>query len=194
MVERFYCQLDYAHIPYPNALKPSGNIADNGCGVCCASMLIEGMLSIAFSVADCAIFSKRCGAREGFGTDFYILGGALAGRFGLSMRPSNDIEEVIGFLNTNKLGMVVANVRGDREGYVGVFADSGHYVLLEGAKNRELCVIDPMYQPGRYDKEGRAGKVRMEGYRAYAAAEVLQADCHQRPFFLYWRDENVSDI
>ena len=50
MAERkthFYCQLDYEHVPYPSPVgAPDGNIANNGCGVCAASMVAENMLGI----------------------------------------------------------------------------------------------------------------------------------------------------
>ena len=45
----FYCQLDYEHVPYPSPVgAKNGNIANNGCGVCAASMVAENMLGIAF--------------------------------------------------------------------------------------------------------------------------------------------------
>ena len=40
----FYCQLNYEHIPYPSPTSPNGNLANNGCGVCCASMVVEHLL------------------------------------------------------------------------------------------------------------------------------------------------------
>ena len=39
----FYCQLDYAHVPYVSPSSPNGNLANNGCGVCAASMIVEAM-------------------------------------------------------------------------------------------------------------------------------------------------------
>ena len=44
----FYCQLDYEHIPYPSPSSPNGNLADNGCGVCCASMIVEGLTGMVY--------------------------------------------------------------------------------------------------------------------------------------------------
>lgn len=189
MVEKFYCQLDYDHVPYPSPMgSANGNVANNGCGVCCASMLIESMLGIPFPPEESAVFAKACGAREGFGTNYYICAGALAGRFGLRMRPTEDIEEVVRLLNEHENAKAVANVRGDREGYTGVFSDGGHYVLIDGARGGELRVYDPMYRPGRYDVPGRTGKVRMEGVAAYAEKAVLRDDCFERPYFLFIKE------
>ena len=78
----FYCQLDYPDLPYP--FHGDGRtVAKSGCGVCCASMLIERLPGISFTPEEAVRFARRCGARDRFGTNFYILGGALAGRFDL---------------------------------------------------------------------------------------------------------------
>ena len=94
----FYCQLDYAHIPYPSPTSPNGTVADNGCGVCAASMLVENMLRIPFPPEESAALAKACGAREGFGTDMYLYAGALAERFCLSVRDTEDWSEAMRFL------------------------------------------------------------------------------------------------
>ena len=65
----FYCQLDYEHVPYPSPVGvANGNIANNGCGVCCASMLAENLLGVSFPPEESASLAKACGALEGFGT------------------------------------------------------------------------------------------------------------------------------
>lgn len=185
MVSRFYCQLDYAGVPYPSPTSPNGTVADNGCGVCCASMLVESMLGQPFPPEEGARFATFCGAREGFGTNFYIYAGALSGRFGLRMIPTEDIRLAVRLMRENTSIKAVANIRGDREGYTGVFSDSGHYVLLDGVAGDCLRVYDPMYRPGRYDTPGRAGKVRMDGLAACAPIAVVAQDCFERPYFLF---------
>ena len=186
----FYCQLDYERIPYPSPASPNGNLADNGCGVCAASMLVENLLGLPFPLEESARLAKACGAREGFGTDFYIYAKALADRFPLSVSDTEDAEEALQFLRAGK-GMVVANTFGDREGYTGVFSDGGHYILLIAIQGTETAVLDSCYRPGRYDIPGRAGKVRMEGNVAWADFSVIRDDCRDRPFFLFSR--NSSD-
>ena len=182
----FYCQLDYAHIPYPSPTSPNGTVADNGCGVCAASMLVENMLRIPFPPEESAALAKACGAREGFGTDMYLYAGALAERFCLSVRDTEDWSEAMRFL-WEKRGMVIANVRGNRESYIGVFSESGHYILLAEASGARVAVLDPMYTPGRYDCPGRANKVTMDGNVAWTAENVIREDCKERPYFLFSR-------
>ena len=180
----FYCQLDYEHIPYPSPASPQGNIADNGCGVCAATMMIENMLDIPFPLEECAELARECGAREGFGTDFYIFSKALAKRFQLKLTETEDVNEAKRFMQEQQ-GMVVANVQGNREGYVGVFSDGGHYILLIAAKDDRVAVLDSCYRPGRYDIPGRKGKVRMDGNVAWSTWDVIRDDCFERPYFLF---------
>ena len=182
----FYCQLDYENVAYPSPKNGFGNLANNGCGPISASMLIENMLGVPFPPEEAARFFLECGARADVGTNFYIGAKAVAERFGLAVRDTEDAAEALAFLQAGR-GMVIANTYGDRpeDGYIGVFSDSGHYILLTGAKDGEAYVLDPMYRPGRFDKPGRAGKVRLRGPLAAADFSIVASDCVNRPFFLF---------
>ncbi len=193
----FYCQLDYVEVPFPAPGSGFGNLANNGCGPLAVSMLIENMLGIPFPPEESARFFLACGARVEFGTNLYTASEAAAERFGLSVRNTEDAEEAHAFLKEER-GMVIANTFGDRpdDGYIGVFSDSGHYILLTGVageKGEKVRVLDPMYRPGRFDIPGRAGKVTMEGNTAVADFSVVASDCVHRPFFLFSRKEIKND-
>lgn len=182
----FYCQLDYASSPYPSPSNPKGTIADNGCGPCCAAMVAENMLGVRFSPEEACKMAIDCGAREKPGTDLYRFSPVFAAHFGMQVTCTEDAEEVRAFLAA-KRGLVIANTYGDRpeDGWIGVFSDSGHYIVLAGLEGNTVRVWDPMYRPGRFDKPGRAGKVRMEGNEAFADFDVIREDCYHRPFFLF---------
>ncbi len=184
--KEFYCQLDFESIRYPSLTSPYGTIANNGCGVCCASMVVECLTGQKFPIQKSAVFSKKSGAREGFGTDMSILAPALAEHFHLQFEKTTDVNHVLQFLQSGK-GLVIANPAGDREGWIGVFADSRHYVVVANAIGEEIEVWDPMYRPGRYDLPGRAGKVRMDGFKAYAQFEIIVNDCNGRPYYLFYQ-------
>ncbi len=187
----FYCQLDYEAVPYPSGTNPVGNLANNGCGPISASMLIENMLGVPFPPEEAARFFLECGARAEVSTNLYIASKAVARRFGLSVRDTEDAAEAHDFLKAGR-GMVIANTYGDRPGYTGVFSDSGHYILLIAAEGEaKVRVLDPMYRPGRFDIPGRAGKVRMEGSVAVADFSIVASDCRERPFFLFRKGENL---
>ena len=186
----FYCQLDYEHVPYPSPVGvANGNIANNGCGVCAASMVAENMLGISFPPEESAKLAKACGAREGFGTDLYIYAPVFAEQVGLKVKVTEDAREALRFLQEGK-GMVIANTYGDRPEHIGVFSDSGHYIVLAAAQGTEGKVWDPMYKEGsgRYDVPGRKGKVRLDGTDAYADFFEIEQDCFERPYFLFWKE------
>ena len=186
----FYCQLDYEGVAYPSPKDGFGNLSNNGCGPISCSMLIENMLGVPFPPEEAAAFFLECGARADVGTNLYVGAKAVAGRFGLSVRDTKDAREAFLFLR-EKRGMVIANTYGDRpeDGYIGVFSDSGHYILLTGVEGEKVRVLDPMYRPGRFDIPGRAGKVRMEGNLAIADFSIVASDCRNRPFFLFSKEE-----
>ncbi|MBR4082006.1 MAG: gamma-glutamyl-gamma-aminobutyrate hydrolase family protein [Clostridia bacterium] len=198
-MSNFYCQLDYEHVPYLSPMgNGHGNISNNGCGVCSASMVVENMLGVSFPPEEAAKLAKMCGAREVFGTDFYTYAPVLAARWGLKVRDTEDAAEALRFLQEGR-GMIVANVRGDRpdDGYIGVFSNGGHYVVIAEATSpdgTEVKVWDPMYREGsgRFDIPGRKGKVRMDGTDAYADFSVFHEDCYERPFFLFEKSETAT--
>lgn len=183
---KFYRQLDYAHIPYVSPSSPHGNLANNGCGVCSASMIAESLTGKAFPVEDCAKAAKICGAREGFGTDMCIFAPVFAHMAGLETRSTTDPDEVLAFLERGE-GMAIANTLGDREDWIGVFSDERHYVVCAAAEKGIVAIWDPMLSPGRYEKPGRKGKVQLDGYTAYADFSVIANDCKGRIWHLFWK-------
>ena len=185
----FYCQLDYAHVKFPAPESGYGDLSNNGCGPLSVSMLVENMLGIPFPPEESAAFFLACGARAAVGTNLYIASRAAADRFGLDVRDTEDPEEARAFLEAGR-GMVIANTYGDRPEHIGVFSDSGHYIVLAAAQGTEVKVWDPMYKEGsgRYDVPGRKGKVRLDGTDAYADFSEIEQDCFERPYFLFWKE------
>ena len=180
----FYCQLDYPDTPYPCTATGFGTIANNGCGPCCAAMVAENLLGVSFPPEAACQLAIDCGARDQPGTNLYKFAPAFAQRMGLTVRDTEDADEALAFLRAGR-GLIIANTYGDRPDWTGVFSDSGHYIVLAGVEGNIVRVWDPMYRPGRYDVPGRAGKVRMDGFEAFADFDIIRNDCYHRPFFLF---------
>ncbi len=183
----FYCQLDYEHVPYPSPTSLNGNLANNGCGVCAASMVVEAMTGQTWPPEKAAQLAKSCGAREGFGTDMSIFAPVFSASFGLRYTATGDPKLAKAFL-AEKQGLVIANTAGDREGWIGVFSDSRHYIVLHELAGDQVAVWDPMLHPGRYDVPGRAGKVHLEGTTAWADFSIVENDCLGRAYYLFWKE------
>ncbi|MBQ9010207.1 MAG: hypothetical protein IJ088_12895 [Clostridia bacterium] len=181
-------------MPYPSPVGvPNGNLANNGCGVCAASMVAENLAGVSFPPEECAVLAKACGAREGYGTNMDIFAPVFAERVGLCTRRTEDPQEVLRFLQEGR-GMVIANPAGDRPGYTGLFSDSGHLIVLAEARGTEIRVWDPMYRvgSGRFDRPGRVGRVRLEGTDAFADFSEIEKDCRKRTYFLFWTKDRSN--
>ena len=167
------------------------SLAKTGCGICSALMVADRLcVEPEFTMKDALQISYDTGANHAPGTDYKLYGPAFAEKFGLKLVMTSDIEEVRRCVRTG--GAVVANVGGDREGYVGVFTHGGHYVVvISETEDGRLCILDPSLKEGKFEEEGRIGKVRVSGKFAYCEPEVLRKDAENRTpsFYCFWRKE-----
>ncbi len=175
MEYKYWNQLNYPDIPY----GPNGTVASSGCGLCSACMVVESMTGERFTPADAVALAEAAGAHDHTGTEITLLAPAVCEKFGLTVEYTCDHGRMQQFL-LNGEGMAIANSGGDRPGWTGVFTTGGHFIVLCSAKGREICVMDPSMRPGKYECEGRKGKVRVEGDLAYVDIADLARDCDNR--------------
>ena len=174
MAYKYYSQLDYPDMPYCG-----GTVASSGCGLCSCCMVVENMTGSSFTPAQAVKLANDCRAWDNTGTEITLLAPAVCEKFGLTYELTCDHGKMQQFLQNGE-GMAIANSGGDREGWTGVFTHGGHFIVLVGAKGREICVMDPHVPAGKFDEPGRKGKVRMEGNLCYVDIAVLARDCENR--------------
>jgi archaeosine-15-forming tRNA-guanine transglycosylase len=102
---------------------------------------------------------------------------------------SGDLQRLLQCLRTG--GAAVVHVR-EEDGKIGLFTHGGHYVAVIGEEpDGRVAVLDPSYKEGKYEEEGRKGKVEMKnGVIALCTPEVLDEDAtHSRDvcYYLFWR-------
>lgn len=196
---KYLNQLEYRHWLYVTRTNLEGEdlergktttMASSGCGLCAAVMVAERLLpNNEFTLKDALDLSYETKANHKKGTDYTIFAPAFAEKLGLKVEMTDNAEEVRGCLRTG--GAVVVHSGGDREGYVGVFTHGGHYVtLINEEPDGRIAVLDPSYKVGKYEEEGRKGKVEMKnGYIALCDLSVLAKDAENRSpgFYLFWR-------
>lgn len=176
---KFYNQNNYAYIPYPSPSLPKATVKSGGCGVVCASMIVENLTGAAMPPEKMAPYAIKEGARVSGGTSMVILAQALARDYGLKFVTTND--ENLLQQHLQKGGMAVANVGGNSPGYTGVFSDGGHYIVVAGLNSDgKLIVLDPGYYVGKFNLPGRKGKVVMQGNYALCSMSVLAVDTATR--------------
>ena len=186
-------QLDYRHMHYEHNIDNGGvpqerrNIATSGCGVCSACMVVDHLTTNHLSIDECIRLVYHVGASRQIGTRMAILGPAVADRFHLGFKATKDMEEVKDCLQ--KGGRVIINVGGDRDDYVGLYSYTGHYILAVSYDGNELCILDPAYREGKYEKTPNQGKVRVEYPFTYCDPKWILEDTANRetPFYLFWR-------
>lgn len=190
----FMSQLAYPHVPYNHNVNHGGapeerrNVATSGCGLCSLCMIVDQLTTKTLELTDCVRLSEENGANHGFGTDLRILGPIVAEMYDLRMETTNSVDELTAHLRRG--GRAVANVGGDREGHIGLFAYCGHYIVLISADdNGELCVLDPDYSEDKFEREGRRGKLRIDAPFLYCKPADLAADVENRDpaFYLFSR-------
>lgn len=185
----YYNQRNYANVPYPSASLPKATIATGGCGVCCASMIVENLLGQSFKPSESAKFSLSCGARVNGGTDMAKLSKALCSSFSLKYDMVESINAVKSEMKSN--AMAIAHAKG---GTQGLFSTSGHFVVLAKFDGNQFTVLDPYLYKGKYDTKYRKGKVTQSGNLLYVSPQNIDNDCKKYYIFKRWNDkmENIN--
>lgn len=196
---RYVCQYDYRDIPYRTRTKLEGamyeygltsTVASSGCGLCSAVMVLDRLIpNSTFEPIDARDLSYAVEANYTKGTAYKVFAPAFAEKFNLKLEMTDDVSRLAYCLRTG--GAAVAHISGNREGYTGVFSKGGHYVAVIGEEpDGRLAVLDPSYKEGKYEEDGRKGKVELKnGVIALCTKETLVEDTANRTpsFYLFWR-------
>lgn len=190
---KYYNQNNYSNVPYPSPSLPKATVKSGGCGVVCASMIVENLTGQAVPPDKMAPYARKVGARVSGGTDMNILARALAKDYGLEFKTTNDESQLLKHLQAG--GMAVANVGGNRPGYTGVFSDGGHYVVVAGlSQDGKVIVLDPGYYVGKFTKAGRKGKVLVQGNYCICSMAVLGKDTENRSPAYWLFSKEVAEV
>ena len=178
-------QNDYPDIKYPTkASDPEshsfreGTIASSGCGLCSLCMVVDQLTLDKLELIQCRDLSIANKANMKVGTDMKILGPVVAEMYGLDFARSDSEEEMTDCLING--GKVIINVGGDHDDHIGVFSDVGHYITAIGYDHGYIKILDPAYRKGKYDIEGRKGKVIDKNGILFTTADVLHEDTENR--------------
>jgi len=190
---KYYNQHNYPNVPYPNPDLPKATIKSGGCGVCCASMIVENMTAHQIGPKLMATYAINKRARVSGGTDMNVLAKALAADYGLTVKATNDEAELLNHLRAG--GMAIANVGGNRGGWIGVFSDGGHFIVVAGLTDAgKVIVLDPGYYSGKFNGAGRKGKVTISGNQCICDISVLGKDTENRsPAYWLFSKESEDD-
>ena len=195
MTYKYFNQHNYSTTPYPSSSNPKATVETGGCGPTSAAMIISNMTTSIVDPIAMANYSIKNGARIDGGTDLNKLATAMSKDYGLTFTATTDETQLMAHLKTG--GMAVANVGGDRPGYVGVFSDGGHFIVVAGLDaSGKLIILDPGYYVGKFKKTGRAGKVTVNGNYCICDVSVLASDTSNRnpSYWLFKNGKGVNNM
>lgn len=181
---KFLNQLEYSHVPYRTKVRVEGlteeqrktNVAQSGCGLCCACMVVDYLTDKTLELEDCVRLSEQCVANHSPGTDLGVLGPVLAEKFDLNYKKTNDLSETIAHLKNGGVAVVLVGVPEGRER--GLFTGWGHYMLLVSTDGEKFCILDPSYTEQKYELPDRIGRVN-EANAPYLYCEVKTVDSEE---------------
>ena len=165
-------------------------VATSGCGLCSSIMVADRLIpNCEFGLKDAVDLSYAVEANDIAGTNFSRYAPAFAEKMGLRYETSADIQALKHCLLTG--GAAIVLVGGDREDHVGLFTHGRHYMAVVGTEpDGRFAILDPALYPGKFEEEGRQGKVELKcGVIALCTEQVLTEETrHIDPcFFLFWR-------
>ncbi len=196
---KYVCQRDYPELSYVTRANPedprhergkSTTIKSSGCGLCSALMVADRLLpNFDFTLEDAIALSYEAKANLGPGTARKFFP-AFAEKCGLKLEVASELDALLNCLRTGGAAVVlVSEVKGERPG---LFTHGGHYMAIVGIEpDGRLAILDPSYFPGKYDEEGRAGKVEIKHEPiALCDARILHEETRAKQpnaYMLFWR-------
>lgn len=162
-----------------------------GCGLCSSLMVADRLLvESGFGLNDAIQLSYDVKANYSIGTAYKRYAPEFAERLGLRLEMTNDPERLRHCLRTG--GAAVLHMGGDYEGHVGVFSHGGHYVAaISEEPDGRIAILDPSYKVGKYEEEGRKGKVEIKNnVICICDMQVVVEDTASRDpgMYLFWRN------
>lgn len=192
MKRKLVNQNDYPEIIYKTNLKDNSlfhdtSVKESGCGVCCATMILNHIYpKMKYELSDAILDAYEAGANYSAGTNFYRYAKLLCEKYNLSYTNTEDENVLIQHILNGNVALV--NVGGDHDDHIGVLSHNGHYVLVDGYCNNKLRILDPGLEPNKYLEKSRIGKVIVDGDYIYVDTKVLIDDIQNRlphPIFLF---------
>ncbi len=166
-------------------------ISTSGCGLCCAVMVADRLLTDPnFGLHEAIGLAYTTGSNHIVGTDYDIYAPALAEKLGLYYEPANSLDSLTACLQTGGVAVADVGEPADKR-YKAVFTHGGHYILVVSQeRDGRFCILDPALKPEKFNEPARIGKVETKGDFCYTSGEVLMRDTDMnapKRFHLFWR-------
>lgn len=197
---KFVNQRDYPHWLYvtrtdmeEEAEREKGKtttVASSACGLCSAVMVADRLLpNCEFDLNQALSLSYEVKANYRRGTSYARFAPAFAEKLGLRYENARDLEALRHCLRTG--GAAVALVTEHKDTPPGLFTHRSHYItILNEEPDGRFAILDPYFYEGKFDEEGRKGRVEVKyGYLILCAPEILAGELDEKydALHLFWR-------
>lgn len=173
----YFNQMDsrWGSYPYPSANHPAATVRTSGCGTTCGAMIVSSCKEVIYpdAMADISL-QNGYRALEGTSDGLFTY---ISQRWGIEMKRLHSSYEAH---QACKEGYYVIIACGR-----GLWTTGGHYILAVGANNSEIEIYDPYLYNGKFDINGRSGKVRLEGNSAWVQIDTFKANSNAQRFFAF---------
>ena len=173
----YYNQADprWASHPYPSQELPGATIKSGGCGVTCAAMVVSSSKEIVRpdTMGDIA---RQNGFRLNGGTAWELFP-YVAQRWGLETREVKSSYEALEACKDGYFVVILCSA--------GLWTTGGHYILAVGARGDQIEIFDPYLYAGKFNRNGRQGKVSVEGNSCFVQIDTFKQNSEAHAFFAY---------
>ena len=166
MSKVYYNQGDsrWARHPYTSSAHPNATVKSAGCGPTCCAMIVSSTKEIIYPDEMCYI-SKAQGYRAAGGTSEGLFT-YVCNRWGLEIE---QIHSSYTALEKIKDGYFVIFLAGN-----GLWTTGGHYILGVGYDGDKIEIYDPYLYNGKFNINGRSGKVELKGNSAWVQIDTFK--------------------
>ena len=197
---KFVNQRDYPHWLYITRTDMEGEDHEKGktttvftsaCGLASAVMVADRLLpNCEFSLSDAIDLSYEVKANYRRGTSYDRFAPAFAEKLGLRWESSREPQDILRCLHTGGAAVILVGSHG--EGKPGLFTRSAHYITaINEEPDGRIAILDPYLYEGKFEEEGRAGKVEMKnGVIALCSLEIIAQEAQlvkSVPYHMFWR-------
>lgn len=180
----YYNQMDnrWVNYPYPAPGYENATVGSSGCAPTCAAMIVSSAKETIYpnQMAD---ISRENGYRVSGGTDAGLFP-YVAQRWGLEYKTLKSSYEAFDACQNNWFVVILCGA--------GLWTTSGHYILAVGTRNDEIEIYDPYLYDGKFNKNGRKGKVSVEGVSCFVQIDTFKAYSEARSFYAFKIPEPVQ--